>query len=140
MNALRLTVEEQPTTAEVALLSNGLNEHAVPVTGVAGFDPLAVFVRNESGDALGGAWGYVNWNWLCIGLVWLPTTLRGEGLGRRVVTALEQAGRERGCVHAHLDTFSWQARPLYERLGYEVFATLDDYPPGQQRFYMKKTL
>jgi hypothetical protein len=57
-----------------------------------------------------------------------------------MLEATEQAARELGCRYSHLDTFSFQARPLYERLGYEVFATLDDYPPGHQRFFMKKAL
>jgi hypothetical protein len=47
---------------------------------------------------------------------------------------------QRGCAHAHLDTFSYQARPFYERRGYQVFGMLQDYPPGQQRFFMEKTL
>ena len=43
----------------------------------------------------------------------------------------------RGCRAAYLDTFSYQARPFYEKLGYEVFGTLDDYPLGHQRFFMR---
>ena len=66
--------------------------------------------------------------------------MRGDGHGRRVMLALEQAARERGCTHAHLDTFSYQARPFYEKLGYEVFSTLDDYPLGHRRFFLKKAL
>jgi hypothetical protein len=39
-----------------------------------------------------------------------------------------------------LDTFSFQARGFYEKLGYCVFGTLDDYPPGHSRFYLTKRL
>jgi hypothetical protein len=53
---------------------------------------------------------------------------------------IEQAAKERGCTYAHLDTFSFQARPFYEALGYEVFATLDEYPPGHHKYFMKKAL
>ena len=53
---------------------------------------------------------------------------------------LESVAVRRGCTHAHLDTFSYQARPFYERRGYSVFGTLDDYPPGHQRFFMAKRL
>jgi hypothetical protein len=60
--------------------------------------------------------------------------------GRRLLEAIEDEARKRGCRWAHLDTFSYQARPFYERLGYELFATLDDYPPGHQRFFLKKPL
>jgi len=53
---------------------------------------------------------------------------------------VEDEGRARGCTRAHLDTFSYQARPFYERQGWRVFATLDDYPEGHQRFFLRKDL
>jgi hypothetical protein len=39
-----------------------------------------------------------------------------------------------------LETYSFQARPFYERLGYEVFTTIDEYPPGHAKFFLKKAL
>jgi GNAT superfamily N-acetyltransferase len=135
-----LTIEDTPRAEDVATLTDGLTAHALRHTSVAGFKPLAAWLRDERGALIGGAYGYVNWNWLFINLVWLHDSLRGHGHGRHVILALEAAARERGCTHAHLDTFSFQARGFYEKLGYEVFSTLDDYPPGHRRFFMKKTL
>jgi uncharacterized protein (DUF924 family) len=39
-----------------------------------------------------------------------------------------------------LETTSFEARPFYEKRGYEVFATLDDYPPGHSKFFLRKRL
>ena len=135
-----VTIEDAPQPADVAALARGLDAHAAPHVPRPGFQPFGVFLRDPGGALVGGAWGYVNWNWLFVNLVWLAEPLRGGGHGARMMAALEEAARARGCHHAHLDTFSWQARPFYERLGYEVFATLDDYPPGHQRFFMRKRL
>jgi GNAT superfamily N-acetyltransferase len=135
-----VTVEEVSRNADVERLSQGLTDHALPHTRVPGFRPLGAFMRDEHGTLVGGVWGHVNWNWLSVNLVWVSETLRGAGHGRQLMAALEAAARERGCEHAHLDTFSYQARPFYERLGYVVFGTLDDYPRGHRRFFMKKTL
>jgi GNAT superfamily N-acetyltransferase len=135
-----LTVEENPRGEDVSVLSQGLTTHALPYTHGPGFQPLGVFLRDESGTIVGGVWGQVNWNWVHIGLVWVAEALRGTGYGRQLMTAMEHAAKERGCTAAHLDTFSYQARPFYESLEYEVFGTLDDYPRGHQRFFMKKTL
>lgn len=44
----------------------------------------------------------------------------------------------RGCHSAYLGPFSFQARTFYERCGDEVFGTLDDFPAGPQRFFMRK--
>ena len=140
MGSYTLTVEDDPRDEDVQALTQGLNVHALTFIGVPGFLPLAVFMRDEQGALAGGVWGYVNWNWLFVGLVWVSDALRGGGYGRQLMEALEQAARERGCRYSHLDTFSFQARPFYEGLGYEVFCTLDDYPHGHQRFFMKKAL
>jgi len=140
MKTYTLTVEETPRGEDVSVLAQGLTAHALPYTQRPGFQPLGVFLRDESGTIIGGVWGQVNWNWVHIGLVWVAETLRGTGYGRQLIAAMEHAAKERGCTAAHLDTFSFQARPFYESLGYEVFGTLDDYPQGHQRFFMKKTL
>ena len=140
MPSYHLTVEDNPNNEDVDALARGLNDHSIAYTHVAGFHPIGVFMRDEQGVLVGGVWGYINWNWLWIGAVWLSENLRGAGYGRKMLEATEQAARERGCRYSHLDTFSFQARPFYEGLGYEVFATLDDYPPGHQRFFMKKAL
>ena len=81
----------------------------------------------------------INWTWLHVSLLWVAEERRHSGLGSRLLCDLEAAAAERGCRHAHLDTFSYQARPFYERHGYTLFATLDDYPPGHQRFFLRKT-
>ena len=52
----------------------------------------------------------------------------------------EDYARSRGVRWVTLETYSFQARPLYERQGYEVFGTQDEYPPGHSNFYMRKTL
>jgi ribosomal protein S18 acetylase RimI-like enzyme len=46
----------------------------------------------------------------------------------------------RGCIGVWLDTYAFQARGFYEKLGYEVFGTLADHPRGGGRFFMRKLL
>ena len=52
----------------------------------------------------------------------------------------EAYARSRGAVGATVETHSFQARPFYERLGYEVFGTLDGYAPGHIKFFLRKAL
>jgi GNAT superfamily N-acetyltransferase len=140
MDDLTLSVETKPDPRDVDALGEGLTEHALPTTGRPGFQPLSVFARDPAGVLVGGVHGQVSWNWLHVSLFWVSAALRHQGLGSRLLAAIEAAAMERGCTRAHLDTFSYQARPFYERHGYHVFATLEDYPPGQQRFFMRKSL
>ena len=129
----------EPTHEETSRLAAGLGEHARSFVDRDGFDPVAVFIR-EDGELLGGISGVLNWNWLQISLLWVDDSLRGSGSGKRLMETIESLARERGCEYAHVDTFSFQARAFYESLDYEVFAELEDYPPGHSRFYLRKIL
>jgi len=140
VNEPTIAVTNEPAAADIAALGAGLTEHSLQFVARPGFVPLGVFARDDRGRLVGGIFAYVNWNWLSINLVWLAPELRGTGFGSRLLQTVERAGVERGCRWAHLDTMSYQARPFYERHGYEAFATLDDYPEGGQRFFMKKQL
>jgi ribosomal protein S18 acetylase RimI-like enzyme len=135
-----ISVEDSLGAAERRAIEDGLTRHALPVTGVPGFRPIAVLARDDQAVLVAGVAGTINWNWLHVSLVWVSEPLRHAGLGTRLMAEIERVAVERGCRHAHLDTFSYQARPFYERLGYRVFGVLDDYPTGQQRFFMEKTL
>jgi ribosomal protein S18 acetylase RimI-like enzyme len=140
MSAPTIVVTDEPTLSDIEALVSGLTDHSLAFVDRPGFVPLGVFARDRDECLVGGIFAYVNWNWLSINLVWLSPELRGSGLGERLLETVEAAGIERGCRQAHLDTMSYQARPFYERHGYEVFATLDDYPEGGQRFFMRKRL
>ncbi len=50
----------------------------------------------------------------------------------------EQEAVKRGCRYAHLETIDFQALPFYQKLGYEIFATLQNYPPGHVRYSLTK--
>jgi N-acylglucosamine-6-phosphate 2-epimerase len=87
---------------------------------------------------LGGLAGETYWGWLYIDKLWLDESLRGRGLARELMQRAEIEAIQRGCRAAYLTTFSFQARGLYEKLGYRVVGQLDDYPPGATYYWMRK--
>jgi GNAT superfamily N-acetyltransferase len=72
--------------------------------------------------------------------IWISEFARRQRHGSRLLEAAEAYARERGCIGVCLDTFSFQARPFYERNGYTVFATQEDNPPGHARRFLEKRL
>ncbi len=102
--------------------------------------PLVVQLSDERGNIIGGLWGSTGYGWLFIQLLVVPAPARGNGVGTQLMQLAEREARMRGCHGAWLDTFEFQARPFYERLGYVCFGELPDYPTGFSRFFMKKTL
>lgn len=102
--------------------------------------PITVVMRDSNDKLVGGLSGTTNFGWLHISILAVDKALSGKGYGSKLVKLAEQEAIARGCSFAHLDTFSFQALPFYEKLGYEIFGTLDDYPLGQKRYYLRKTL
>ena len=135
-----LVLEEQPDPRDVAALSDRLYEYNAAATGHDDGAELAMFVRGEDGEIRGGLYG---WTWagrLHIQYFWLHESLRGQGLGSRLLARAEATGRQRGCLLATLDTYSYQSPDFYRRHGYEVYGILDGYPDGHPSILLRKSL
>jgi GNAT superfamily N-acetyltransferase len=102
--------------------------------------PLFVVLRDEAENVVGGMSGSTGRGWLFIDHLVVPEASRGSGLGTRVMHLAETEAITRGCAQAWLNTFEFQARGFYEKLGYICFGELPDYPPGFTRFFMRKHL
>lgn len=104
-------------------------------------EDLAVAVRDDSdGAVIGGLWGRTGWEWLTIELIFVPESLRGQGIASRVIAMAEDEALRRGCHSAWLDTLNPDALSLYEGLGYVRFGELKDFPIGSSRYFLQKRL
>lgn len=136
---IALTDEPAPEAREAIL--DGLVRFNVEQAGPSYGRPLAVLINDrDTGKAVGGLWGRTSWNWLFIELLFVPAIYRGTGVGASLIRQAEAEAIRRGCTGVWLDTYSFQARGFYERLGYTLFGTIEDYPPGHDRFFFKKRL
>lgn len=109
-------------------------------TGDESYYPCNIFLKGEKNETLGGLLGYVWGGWLFVAILWVDEALRSKGHATKLMDAAEDYARQRKCHSAYLDTHSWQARPFYEKRGYEVFATLDGFPGEHRKFFLKKKL
>ena len=143
---LRLTLQHTADEAAAEFMHQQLREynnahspyHRESRTPETAPQPLEIYVRDASGALLGGLTGDTVWDWLYIARLWLADSLRGSGLGTRLMGLAEDEARRRDCTHAHLRTFSFQARGFYEKLGYRVIGALEGYPPGEAFYWMRK--
>ena len=98
------------------------------------------YLKNSDGEVMGGVIGYTHWGWLFIKQLWVDESIRRKGAGALLMNSIESAAVGRGCERVWLDTFDFQALPFYESLGFEIFSTLDDFPRGHKRIFLKKEL
>jgi ribosomal protein S18 acetylase RimI-like enzyme len=139
-DGLRIVAEEDPSPADEALIKEALGKWNIAVTGYSDYHPAYFLVRDDDGAIRGALLAYVWGRWLHVDTLWLEEGLRRKGWGTRLMEAAHEVGREKGAEWAFLDTFSWQARPFYERLGYEVVFEVPEFPPGHSRSFMRKDL
>jgi ribosomal protein S18 acetylase RimI-like enzyme len=64
-----------------------------------------------------GLHGWTWSGWLKINYLWVSVEERGRGRGRQMLLMAEAEARKRGCSHATLSTYSFQAPDFYRRLG-----------------------
>jgi GNAT superfamily N-acetyltransferase len=101
---------------------------------------VQIFIRDRENRVVGGVIGHAFGGWLYVSLLWVEESLRNKGNGTRLLKMIESEAAKLGCKYAHLDTYSFEARPFYEKHGYTLFATLDNYPEGHSKHFLKKTL
>lgn len=102
--------------------------------------PVNRVIHDDAGQVVAGIAADVCGGWLMVHALWVDDTRRGEGLGQALLAEAEQQARALGAHAVTLDTFSWQAEGFYLKHGYEMFGRLQDFPPGHQRMYLRKSL
>lgn len=106
--------------------------------GQSDFALLAITVRDENDEVVGGLWGRMGYGYLFVELL-TTGPARRQGLGQRIMAMAEAQARERGLQGIWLDTWTFQAPEFYPKLGFVEFGRIKDYPPGHDRiFFMKR--
>ena len=132
---------DSPSKETYRILLKALRGFTVETVGILdNHDYAALIPDPETGEAIGGLWAQSRWGGFHIDMLIVPDSLRGQGIGTRLVQAAEEEARRRGCHHIWLETYSFQARPFYERLGFGVFGQLEGPAPIYPRFFMRKIL
>ncbi len=133
----KLVTVEEPTDEHRRTILDGLAGFNLSKAGPGSRRTLCIGIEGEDGTA-GGLYGWTIYDWLFVELLFVPEPMRGQRLGAELVTRAEAEARARGCIGAWLDTFSFQARGFYEKLGYELAGTIPDHPRGGARCILAK--
>jgi len=112
------------------------NEHAV---GNAAARTLAILLKDATTDqVIGGLWARSLWGSSFIDIMFVPEMLRRRGIGTSLLRQAEQEAIRRGCRDIWTETYAFQARPFYEKLGFTIFGRIDGPAPIFPRFFLKK--
>lgn len=133
-----------PDVRDHTALLQRLVDTNLAAAGPSGHRNIAVMLRDaDTGEVVSGIWGIILYGWLCIELLHVDEGSRRQGLGSRLLAAVENAAREQGCEGCWLSSYGFQAPGFFETNGYERFGALGNSPPAsgaadtQALFYRK---
>ncbi|MCR8642017.1 GNAT family N-acetyltransferase [Paenibacillus sp. N1-5-1-14] len=137
----QLVLTEGYQDSEIQFIINQIeafNHSTAPTAQESG--PLNLILKDEDGHILGGVLGRCYRYALYINVLWISEQLRGQGYGSKLLEEMESISRARGCKLVHLDTWDFQALDFYKKHGFEVFGTLEGFPEGFKRYFLRKSL
>src|SRR5260370_21367500 len=140
MNDVRLVADHHASNGAKEVVRSGIDLHNVAATGLSEYYPVAFFLKDANDEILGGLLGDIWAKWLQISYLWVAEPLRGQGWGTRLLRAAEEHARQRGCVGADLNTYTFQAPAFYPKHGYQLYATLEYSPRDHAKHFFRKEL
>ncbi|MGJ0510963.1 GNAT family N-acetyltransferase [Methylocystis sp.] len=133
---IALSVESE----ESSELAARLGEAIAGQFGPRDETPLCIVARDPQGTLAAGLNGASHWRWLYVRHLWVESSQRGRGLGRRLMAEAERLAKDRGCVGIYVDTFDPQAAAFYQNLGFTRAGEIVGFPPGHARLFFRKSL
>lgn len=98
------------------------------------------FAAFDGEEYLGGIIGIFKEDQMYIDLLTTTPEARGKRVGTKLMNELEKYAFENGVTNMHVGTAEFQALPFYEKLGYEVKITFENYPKGFKCYELQKML
>ena len=135
---VEIVQQDNPSAEETEFIYGQLRQHNAAHTGQLSRKSLHIFAYGADQQVVGGLFGDIGWGWLHIDILWVDDAYREQGIGSKLLAQAEAESLAMGVDRGYLETTSFQARPFYEKMGYEVFAELEDQPPGYTCYYLKK--
>ena len=138
---MKIDVTDVITAQDQEELFAGLRAYNSQFIDTRDWYSLGVYARDAQGKMRGGLIGKRKGDWLCIDYLWVSEEARGAGLGSTLIAEAEARIRQWGCRQMLVDTASFQALPFYQKCGFMLSHTLQDFPyEGIQRHYLTKSL
>ena len=104
------------------------------------FEEYRFTAEDDSGDIIGSITGRAYYNEVHIGDLIIDKKYRGQGIGTKLITAVEEEYRNKGFEKITLTTFGFQAPGFYKKLGYSLEFVREDKNPKLSKYFFCKTL
>ena len=99
------------------------------------------FYAYDSETKIGGICGPIDpEKWVFITELYITDEYRGRNIGTELIRMAENFAKKNQCDGIKTETWDFQAKGFYEKMGFSVFGTLPDHPVGAIDYFLKKKL
>ncbi len=136
-----LVRQEKFTEIQETIVNDAMSRHAAEKGGVERKrEPFSLVIEREDGEFLAGMQGMSCYGCFHIELLLVTDEMRGKGTGKRLLVEAQKLALERECKMMTLETMDFQARPFYEKNGFEVEFTQRGFANDVCMYFMKKVI
>ena len=127
--------EEDPYREELVRELIAYNDKNGPLEK---WEYIAFYALDDAGALIGGVHGNLEWDWLHIRHLWVKDP--GKGIGRQLMAQAEKFTQEKKKTGILLDTFAFQAKIFYEKIGFTLMGTIENAAGPHARYFMIKRI
>lgn len=135
---MKVEIFNQENTEVFETLVSGVRDYNRASLGSEKPEPLSVILRDEQDAIIAGVTGQTIYKHFLVTAVWADSSLRNQGLGRKVMELAETEAQKRGCIAAQVDTLSIQAPDFYKKLGFKVMGKIPGLTLDHDRYFFIK--
>jgi ribosomal protein S18 acetylase RimI-like enzyme len=134
---IKIQQQDHPAAEDKQYVSRQFIAYNDQQSGVFPFKEINLFAYAPDGQIIGGLFGDISWGWMHIDTLWVSESYRQNGIGTSLMDRAEAEAIAMGVHRAYLESTDFQAVDFYKKRGYQVFAQLEDQPPGHICYYLK---
>jgi GNAT superfamily N-acetyltransferase len=98
------------------------------------------FFAFDNDKLVGGAVGFIKYNWYYLDLLYIDKNYRGKKIATNLIKKIEEFSKKNNLTGVRMETWDFQAKDFYRKVGYTIFGTIEDCPPGTIEYHLMKKI
>lgn len=98
------------------------------------------FIVYDDNKLIGGAIGFIKYDWYFLDMLYIDEEYRKRKIGTMLINELEDFALKEKLTGIRTDTWDFQAKEFYEKMGFKLFGELKDCPLGTINYFFEKKL
>ena len=138
--SLIIISEKNPSQDDLNVLSEGICAEAYNKRGLTKIEHFCFFAKDKDLQIKGGIEGVIYYGCMYIDELWIDENYRDKGYATKLMLEAEALARLQDCGFITLNTMYFEAKPFYEKLGYQVEFKREGYAKASVLYSLRKNL